>query len=1088
MVSSSTTLLWLRQTAASLFLFVILIPQCFTQTKPAEPVPPTPARIDLEKIGYLGLSSQVRLSGDTHVSLDYLDANHVLLTYNPKKLFQRLPDCPATHNDRMIHAAVLELPSGTIVKETEWYLHDTRRYLWPLSSGHFLLRRLNKLYEVDPNFHERLLLDSPQPLVWISVTPDGKQIVTETSEQAPPANDHTKSEQRVRINFMDANSLAVQRVIESRGVVRMEAASSGYADALHKGNIWLVRFGPAAKERINVARVRTKATPDLLYTSENTILIGRCPIQGDDYSVSAFTLTGTVLWRQRWSSCRYHPAVKRSEDGSRFAAGTTVIRAASSAPSATASETDADNEPDIQQTVQVFETASGNSLLSIKANQPFMDAQNFALSPDGRQLAVFEGKFLDIYPLREMSPKERTQYLAAKADAPGLYVPAAQADSKEPVFSSSSDELAESPETPATPPAVAAQNTDAILPPTKQDVPITEAKKSTDAEAPSLTIHAATRIVALDVVVTDSKGHPVKGLQRSDFAISEDGKPQSVSQLAEYDQASAQAVKPQIQPEEKLPPGIFTNRSQAAEPGAVTVVLFDLVNTPVADQARAQAELVKFIKNKPKDMQFALCALGTTLQMFQGFTQDENTLLAAVNSKKASLRRRPLQSDDVVPFATAAKETAQLLPSLEFFVQSIQLQEEELRRTESDQRMYATVDAFAQLARYLSGIPGRKNVVWLSGSFELGIAPDSSGETAFVQGSTYSDSLKRVANLMAEAHVAVYPVDVKGLTTDPLFSASSNDSLAPISMQSFVPAGPNSVVQPGQQRNTRIALPIMVMQEQSQQLGSSQASERATMDQLAADTGGEAFYNTNGIAHAIARASEQGSNYYALSYTPTNRKFDGRFRKIKVSLPGKYHLAYRRGYYGVDPNAAAKPSKDLMSNLARAAMQHGSPQSHQIVFGAKVVPVGKPRMIKQEAQAQSARKKKKEAGPVEMQRYSVEYAVTPTDLRFNQSAEGTYQGVFNFMITTFDENGKLGVSQISQAVPDLKTAAMRDVMLGGVRLHQEIDVPVNSTTMRLGVEDMANSHVGTIEIPLPVKAPPDAAVATRRSMPAIEPD
>ena len=123
-----------------------------------------------------------------------------------------------------------------------------------------------------------------------------------------------------------------------------------------------------------------------------------------------------------------------------------------------------------------------------------------------------------------------------------------------------------------------------------------------------------------------------------------------------------------------------------------------------------------------------------------------------------------------------------------------------------------------------------------------------------------------------------------------------------------------------------------------------------------------------------------------------------------------------------------------------------------------------------------------------MQRYSIEYAVTPADLRFNQSAEGTYQGVFNFMITTFDENGKLGANQISQAVPDLKTAAMRDVMLGGVRLHQEIDVPVNSTTMRLGVEDMANSHVGTVEIPLPVKPPPDAPVATHRSMPAIEPD
>jgi len=1079
--SPTTTSPWLSK--ACLFLLGILGLTCSAQTKPADSEQPAPLQIDLAKIGYQGLSAQVRLSGDMHVSLDYLDSQHILLTYNPKKLFPRSPDCPASHNDRMMHAAILELPSGNIVKETEWYLHDSRRYLWPLSSGRFLLRRLNKLYEVDADFHERLILDSPQPLLWISVTPDGKQIITETSQELAPAGDHTKSEQRVKISFMDADSLAVQRVIESRGAVRMEAASSGYADAVHRGHLWLVRFGPGSKDRINIARVRTKATPDLLYSSENTILIGRCPIQGDDYSVSAFTLTGNLLWRQRWSSCRYHPAVKRSEDGSRFAAGTTVVPAHTTS-STNADETDA--EPDIQQTVQVFDTASGNSLLSIKADQPFMDGQNFSLSPDGRQMAIFAGRFLSIYPLREMSPAERTQYLAAKADVPGLYAPAPQAgqsDPHEPVFISSSDAESntESPEDAA--PSAASQ--------AKVETPATETKKATEAEAPALVIHTATKIVGLDVVVTDSKGHPVKGLQGSDFMVTEDGQPQRLSQIAEYNQAQEPtAPAAPVSSEEKLPPNIFTNRSQVPETSSVTVVLFDLLNTPLADQVRAQGELVKFLKNKPKDAQFALCTLGTTLQMFQGFTQDESELLAAIKNKKSSLRYRPLQSNDnAVPIPEASKETAKLLPFLEFFVQSMQLQEEELRKTQADQRMYVTVDAFAQLARYLSGLPGRKNVVWLSGSFQFGLTPNpNEEETTYVQGASYSDSLKKVANLMAEAHVAIYPVDVKGLTTDPLFSATSNEALSPISMQSFVPAGANSVVPEGPQRNTLIALPVTVMRDQSEQIGAAQASERATMDQLAVDTGGEAFYTTNGIARAISRATEQGSNYYALSYTPTNRKYDGRFRKIKLAVLGKYHLAYRRGYYGVDPNAVAKPSKDLMSSLARAAMQHGSPQSRQIVFGARVVPVGKPRMIKDDPATQPDKRKKKQTVPVEMQHYVVEYAVTPTDLRFAQSAEGTYQGVFNFMVATFDDNGRPGATQISQAAPNLKVETMRDVMLGGVRLHQEIDVPVNSTTMRLGVEDIANSHVGTLEVPLPLKAPPDAPIATHRSVPAVEPD
>ncbi len=45
-------------------------------------------------------------------------------------------------------------------------------------------------------------------------------------------------------------------------------------------------------------------------------------------------------------------------------------------------------------------------------------------------------------------------------------------------------------------------------------------------------------------------------------------------------------------------------------------------------------------------------------------------------------------------------------------------------------RVSMTLEAMQQLARYLADIPGRKNVIWLSGSFPAGIVPDSmSGST-----------------------------------------------------------------------------------------------------------------------------------------------------------------------------------------------------------------------------------------------------------------------------------------------------------------------------------------------------------------------
>ncbi len=153
----------------------------FARQNDSASIPTKPSvQIDLAPAEYMGLSRGARLSGAANVSLNFLDARHVLLTFNPKKLFTRQPDCPPSHDDRLMHVAVLEVPSGKVVKQADWYLHDARRYLWELGPGRILLRRLNRLYEVNADLEEKLVLDSPQELLWVSVTPGGKQIITET--------------------------------------------------------------------------------------------------------------------------------------------------------------------------------------------------------------------------------------------------------------------------------------------------------------------------------------------------------------------------------------------------------------------------------------------------------------------------------------------------------------------------------------------------------------------------------------------------------------------------------------------------------------------------------------------------------------------------------------------------------------------------------------------------------------------------------------------------------------------------------------------------------------------------------------------
>jgi hypothetical protein len=259
--------------------------------EPDAAAPPAKNQFDLSKIGYQQLSAMTRRSGASNLSIDFVDRDHILFTFNQKKLFARHADCPPTHDDRLIHAAVLEISSGKLLKETDWYLHDSRRYLWTLGFGRILLRKLNSLYVVDAALHETLLWTSSKDLLWVSVTPDGKQIITETRDEATAASSKAKqsSKLRVQIAFRDADSLAVQRMIRSEKPATMEAVSAGFASVIPgaTGRVWLVRSGPDERQRANIARVRTRRAPDVLYLSGNTMLIGRDSSSKPGYSVSA---------------------------------------------------------------------------------------------------------------------------------------------------------------------------------------------------------------------------------------------------------------------------------------------------------------------------------------------------------------------------------------------------------------------------------------------------------------------------------------------------------------------------------------------------------------------------------------------------------------------------------------------------------------------------------------------------------------------------------------------------------------------------------------------------------------------------------
>ena len=157
---------------------------------------------------------------------------------------------------------------------------------------------------------------------------------------------------------------------------------------------------------------------------------------------------------------------------------------------------------------------------------------------------------------------------------------------------------------------------------------------ATNADTPP-PIRSTTRLVQVSVIVTDKKGEPVSGLSKQDFVVLDEGKTQEIAFL------SAEAPAPTGITMSKLPANAFTNRFdlKGQDPGAVTVVLFDSLNTSVQDQGWVRNQVIKFLNSLQPQDHVAVYALTNELLILHEFTQDASALVEAANQLSPRKRR-----------------------------------------------------------------------------------------------------------------------------------------------------------------------------------------------------------------------------------------------------------------------------------------------------------------------------------------------------------------------------------------------------------------------------------------------------------------
>ena len=404
-------------------------------------------------------------------------------------------------------------------------------------------------------------------------------------------------------------------------------------------------------------------------------------------------------------------------------------------------------------------------------------------------------------------------------------------------------------------------------------------------------------IVRLDVVVTGGDGKPVRDLQRDDFQILEDGKPQTLTQFAVVSRPVPPTPGTPAAPDKA--PAAPGPAEPLGGPGRYVVIFVDDIHIAPGHLDFAKEALRRFAAEflGPDDRAAVITSSGP--EGTQALTGDQAVLEAAIgrlavrqsNTAPAlGSQMTPAQAELVLrgdpnalqlatrliadePGSVVSGQTPQaaveggggynpasvLDPRDRGAAQEVRRQArailaQELRFSE------ITLARIEDVLRSLAPLPGRKVCLLVSDGFLVG-AGTSEEQTRH---------LRAVLDAATRSGAVVYALDTHGLT-----SAGGDSSTA------GAPAPPG-------------------LRERVERLSAQEVRE--TLTDIANDTGGFLVRGPSELDSGLRRMREDGDVYYLAAYEPTNSKRDGKFRKIDVRLPRRAGLVVRtrRGYLAPD--------------------------------------------------------------------------------------------------------------------------------------------------------------------------------------------
>ncbi|HEX7183855.1 MAG TPA: VWA domain-containing protein [Thermoanaerobaculia bacterium] len=447
-------------------------------------------------------------------------------------------------------------------------------------------------------------------------------------------------------------------------------------------------------------------------------------------------------------------------------------------------------------------------------------------------------------------------------------------------------------------------------------------------------------VINVEAYVTDASGRRVKGLQRGDFELREDGKPVEIVNFAAFDQEAPAASAPVGSP--SAAPSTTAVVATAADPMHL-VVFVDNFNIRPANRSRVLRQLDDFLGRRlAAGDRVMLVTYDLGLNVRLPFTSDRTALtqalaglekLTANGAENERARRAALEH--ILTIQERAIANQRLAGRLEEIGERGARGREELEDEATEfaqveplcpmdivqpaksyaeaarQEALRTVTAMTVLVNSLSGLPGRKTLLLVSDGVSVTPGEElfqalyelcgGGGTGSGLAGSQLNQSATNAVDAQAlgrnSYRASQAMIDAQAYSTAKNWSAlAAHANSHRVTLYALQATGVESATATSSD---------MGPEDRVLQLSSVSSIERTnrqgSLSVLAADTGGRAVFNANDLAPELARIEEDFGTYYSLGYSPSHQG-DGREHRIEVRVkrPG-LRVRHRQSYRDKPP-------------------------------------------------------------------------------------------------------------------------------------------------------------------------------------------